>query len=141
MSPLAAITSKSSQFDDDQIVSDEIVGHLLQAGAGAVFELLDRFSPPQRANFSMFCYRKAHLHQIGRAIAATCDEDTLVAAWGATLGSAIFRQSRERIDEPRSVTPQRAKITLAKRQPLDANALVMLKDEVEDTGEPVEFAA
>jgi hypothetical protein len=84
---------------------------------------------------------KAHLHQIGRAIAATCDEDTLVAAWGATLGSAIFRQSRERIDEPRSVTPQRAKITLAKRQPLDANALVMLKDEVEDTGEPVEFAA
>jgi hypothetical protein len=142
MSPLHAPTPKPPQFVDDQIVSDELVGRLLRAGAGAVFELLDRFSPPERANLAMFCYHKAHLHQVGRAIAATCDEDTLIMAWGTTLGSAIFQQSRERIDEVRSVTPQRAKITLAKCLPFDAKAFVMLNGEVEDIDEPVvEFAA
>jgi hypothetical protein len=53
----------------------------------AVFSLLDQFSPVERANLAVFCYRKAHLNRVGLAIAATCDRDTLIAAWGI---DAIF---------------------------------------------------
>src|SRR3954462_65483 len=96
MRTLPAIAPTPPQVDDDQAVSDELVGRLLQAGTGAVFELLDRFSPMERANLAMFCYRKTHLHRLGLAIAATCDEDILIAAWGTTIGQTVYQQSRER---------------------------------------------
>jgi hypothetical protein len=140
------LTSIPPRVDDDQRACEELVGNLLRSGEGAVFELLDRFSPLDRANLALFCYRKAHLHGIGLAVAATCDEEILIAALGTVLGTVIFHQSRERAPAPRSVSiPQHRKITLARSQPVDANALALLQDEVDEpeaSDEPVaEFAA
>jgi hypothetical protein len=63
----------------------------------------------------MFCYRKSHLHRIGLAIAATCNEGVLVQTWGTALGQALYAQSREAPPEQpqRPAGHHRSKITLA----------------------------
>src|SRR5262249_296250 len=105
MRTLPALTPITPQLDDDQMVPEELVGRLYQLGESAVLDLLVGLSPTERANLAMFCYRKAHLHRTGLAIAATCDRDTLIQAWGTALGQALFAQSRER------ATPHRVPLT------------------------------
>ena len=111
----AASPPAPTRLDDDAVVPEELVGRLLHASESAIFALLDEFSPPERANLAMFCYRKTHLRPIGLAIAATCDQSTLVQAWGTGLGRALFTQSRERDAAPEGVPGhRRSKITLAR---------------------------
>jgi hypothetical protein len=114
MRTLPAIAPTAPQLDDDQMVPEELVGRLYRLGESAVLDLLAGLSPTERANLAMFCYRKAHLHRTGLAIAATCDRDTLIQAWGTALGQAIFVQSRERAAPDRVTVSRRSKITLAR---------------------------
>jgi hypothetical protein len=114
MKTLPAYARAALQLDDDQVVPEELVGRLYSATEGAVMDLLDRFTLSERANLAMFCYRKAHLHGIGLAIAATCDRSTLETVWGTALGQALYAQSRERPAEPPRPSGQRSKITLAR---------------------------
>src|SRR5262245_35095965 len=114
MRTLTTAAPTASQLDDDQRVPEELVGRLYRAGEGGVMELLAGLSLRDRANLAMFCYRKSHLRRTGLAIAATCDQSTLVLAWGTALGQAIFAQSRERPAETESLsTVRRPKVTLA----------------------------
>jgi hypothetical protein len=83
------------QLDDDQAVPDDLVGRLYDAGESGVADAVAEFSQEQRANLAMFFYRRTHLHQVGLAIAATCDRTALVQAWGTALGQALFAQSHE----------------------------------------------
>jgi hypothetical protein len=83
------------QLDDDQIVPDDLVGRLYDAGESGVADAVAEFSQEQRANLAMFFYRRTHLHQVGLAIAATCDRTALVQAWGTALGQALFTQAHE----------------------------------------------
>jgi hypothetical protein len=107
-------------WNDDHGVPDELVGRLYRAGENSVLELTATFSPRERANLAAFCYRKTHLHGIGLAIAATCDQDTLMQVLGTALGTVMFGQSRERPQPVRSYGSHRAKITLAKLSSLDS---------------------
>lgn len=43
---------------------------------------------------ALFCYRRAHLHGMSLAIAATCSERDLVEQ-GGIVGSTLFAMSRE----------------------------------------------
>jgi hypothetical protein len=114
MKTLTAQTPATPQFEDDMAVPDELIGRLHRATEITLIDLLDKFSPSERANLAMFCYRKAHLRRTGLAIAATCDLPDLVRQWGAVLGHAIFAQSREGNREPDPVrVSHRQKITLA----------------------------
>ena len=107
------------QFDDDQIVPEELVGRLYRSG-GDVADVVSGLSLCQRANLAMFFYRKSHLHRIELAIAATCDHPSLVRAWGGVLGQALFDRSREGIVQPaHQPGPRRNKITLAKSAAFD----------------------
>ena len=83
------------QIDDDQAVPEDLIGRLYNASESAVFDMLPELSLQDRAYLAMFCYRKSHLHRIGLAIAATCDENVLVQTWGTALGQTLFAQSRE----------------------------------------------
>jgi hypothetical protein len=104
-----------SALDDDALVPEELIGRLLQASESAILDLSQEFEPTDRANLAMFCYRKAHLRQIGLSIAATCELSTLVQAWGTGLGRALYTQSRERTAAPEGVPGhRRPKITLAR---------------------------
>src|ERR1700680_798271 len=118
--PAVAPVAPLAAWSDDNEVPDELVGRLYRAGEAAVHELTATFSPRERANLAAFCYRKTHLHGIGLAIAATCDQDTLMQVLGNALGAAMFGQSRERPQPVRSYGSHRAKITLAKLTSLDS---------------------
>lgn len=113
MKPLPA-SGPAPQIDDDQEVPEELIGRLYRATESSVFDMLPDLSLQDRAYLAMFCYRKSHLHRIGLAIAATCDENVLVQTWGTALGQTLFAQSREAPPAPHRPPGQhRSKITLA----------------------------
>ena len=116
----------AQKINDDQLVPDDLIARLYSANERAVFDMLPELSLQDRAYLAMFCYRKSHLHRIGLAIAATCDETALVATWGTALGQTLYAQSREKPAAPlRAPGPHRAKITLAS---LGANPFAPLDD-------------
>ena len=97
--------------DDVCPVSDELLGELCRADDLFVPGFVSTLAPDIRALLALFCYRRCHLHSMGLAIAATCDEDDLVWA-GQGVGKFLFASSRE---ESPPVVPEtgRRKITLA----------------------------
>jgi hypothetical protein len=95
-------------------VREELLGELYRASKLGLPVLLSTVAPDIRVLLALFCYRRSHLHTIGLAIAADCDEDELVRS-GGPVGAALFAKSRES-PQPRPVAShyaQRRKITLA----------------------------
>jgi hypothetical protein len=113
MKTLPALAPTAPQLNDDQVVPEELVGRLYRASDGGVADVVAGLSLSQRANLAMFFYRKSHLHQIGLAIAATCDHPSLVQAWGGVLGQACSIGRARASCSPRP-SQRRNKITLAK---------------------------
>jgi hypothetical protein len=121
------------QLDDDHAVSEDLIGRLYRATENTVFDLLPELSLQDRAYLAMFCYRKSHLHRIGLAIAATCDESVLVQTWGTALGQTLYAQSREAPPAPpRQPGQHRSKITLAT---LTGTAPAAFDDDDEDAAD------
>jgi hypothetical protein len=92
---------------DDCPVPAELIGQLYRSSPHGIADLIAGLSMRRRANLATFCYGRAHLREIGLAIAATCDLEPLVDA-GGRAGNFLFEQSREiRIEEkPRSWSKQ-----------------------------------
>jgi hypothetical protein len=106
--------SARSEFADDVCpVRDELLGELHRANDLFIPGFVYGLAPDIRASLALFCYRRAHLHSMGLAIAASCDEDDLVWA-GGSVGAFIFTWTREaapqKVLSPRT---DRRKITLA----------------------------
>ena len=97
--------------DDVCPVSDELLGELCRANDLFVPCFVSTLAPDVRALLALFCYRRSHLHSMGLAIAAACDEDHLVWA-GQGVGKFLFASSREVSPAVVSET-KRSKITLA----------------------------
>jgi hypothetical protein len=115
MKNLSARSPATPQLDDDTFVPEELIGRLHRATETTLLDLMEKFTPQERANLAMFCYRKAHLRRIGLSIAATCDLPSLVQQWGTVLGQAIHAQSRDGGVDPDPVrVTHRPKITLAR---------------------------
>ena len=75
------------------------------------------FTPQNRANLAAFCYGRAHLHDIGLTIAATCEFEELVAAAGS-VGHFLFEQSRELSSEGKPISfSKQMDVSLARRAP------------------------
>ena len=124
------------QIDDDQDVPEDLIGRLYRASESTVFDLLPELSLQDRAYLAMFCYRKSHLHRIGLAIAATCDESVLVQTWGTALGQTLYAQSREAPPVPQRAPGQhRSKITLATLGGSSSWASADDEDEADDADE------
>jgi hypothetical protein len=106
-------SSRCELADDVCPVREELLGELYRANDLFVPDFVSTLAPDIRASLALFCYRRSHLHSIGLAIAASCDEDNLVWA-GGSVGAFIFTCSREAA--PQKVLSPRAdrrKITLA----------------------------
>jgi hypothetical protein len=99
-------------------LSDELVGRIYRAGPKRAGEEVAALSAAERANLAAFCYARAHLHEIGLAIAALCDLRELLDAAG-TAGSVLYAQSRSHVaaSDAAPVTRKRA-ITLARFAPM-----------------------
>jgi hypothetical protein len=99
-------------------ISDELLGRLYRVGAGGAEEATTALTVPERASLAAFCYTRAHLHEIGLALAATCDQRALLDAAGKA-DSTLYAQSRNRAQatEVAPVLKKRA-ISLAKLVPI-----------------------
>src|SRR5260221_6647113 len=108
-----SIATVALDGDDGPPVQDELIGRLYRSPRHGINELVSGLSTSRRGSLAAFCYSRAHLHDIGLAIAATCDLETLVAA-GGRAGNFLFEQSRGLPNEekPRSFS-KRAQASLA----------------------------
>jgi hypothetical protein len=103
-----------SEWNDEFVVSEELIGRLHRASESAVLEIVAPLSLAQRANLAAHCYRRAHLHAIGLTIASLCDQLTLVQMLGTAQGTVLYLQSRERNAEAaKTATSARSKVSLA----------------------------
>jgi hypothetical protein len=92
---------------------DEIIGRLHDCAPRSIDGLISNLPEGHRGNLAIFCYSRAHLHEVALAIAATCNLDALVHA-GGKPGTFLFEQSRQRPHiEPSHIGGRRAKISLA----------------------------
>jgi hypothetical protein len=101
--------------DDDVCpVHDELLGELYGASKLGLPALVATVPPSTRAMLALFCYHRSHLHSMGLAIAASCDEDDLVRL-GGRVGATLFTRSQEAPRPPplASHSANRRKITLA----------------------------
>jgi hypothetical protein len=95
-------------------VPDELIGRLYGAPMHRIDGLVSPLPSGPRGHLAAFCYGRAHLRDIGLAIAATCDLETLVNA-GGRAGNSLFAASRERpheVKQPFSWS-RRSRISLA----------------------------
>jgi hypothetical protein len=117
--------------DDDVCpVRDELLGKLYSASKHGLPDLIATVPPATRAMLALFCYHRSHLHSMGLAIAASCDEDDLVRL-GGRVGSTLYSRAQE-APQPAplaSHNANRRKITLA-TGPL--RQMVPLVDEPDD---------
>jgi hypothetical protein len=97
---------------DDCPITEEFVGRLVECRKHGIDTLVSDLSQTQRGRLAVFCYRRAHLHDVGLAIAATCELEALIDASGKA-GHFLFAQSRERPEPMGQLVPRRAKVTLA----------------------------
>lgn len=117
-------------FENDACpVGDEFLGSLYRASPHGLVELVETVSSDVRAMLALFCYRRAHLHSLSLAIAATCNERDLTEQ-GGTVGTALFAMSREApTANVASAATTRRSITLS-TAPL--STFVSLEDDLDD---------
>jgi hypothetical protein len=92
-------------------ISDDLLGQVYRAGPQGLEGLVADLAALQRSQLALFCYGRAHLRELGLAVAACCDQQSLVQVAGR-LGHVLYTQSRQR-PEPVKFTGGRAKISLA----------------------------
>lgn len=102
-----------SEWNDEFVVSEELIGRLHRASESTVMEIVAPLSPAHQANLAAYCYRRAHLHAVGLVIASLCDQLTLVQMLGTAQGTVLYLQSRERSAEAAKTTSARSKVSLA----------------------------
>src|SRR5271170_7062925 len=73
-------------------VSDELLGTLYRSSPHGLSELVTSVGSETRAILALYCYRRAHLQDIGLAIAAACLEADLV--WLGPAGAVLLSRSR-----------------------------------------------
>jgi hypothetical protein len=95
-------------------VEESLLGDLYRASPHGLHTLVETIPASVRAILAIYCYRRSHLADLGRAIASTCERRDLLIA-GGELGNAVFHQSRQAA----AIVPEkRRKITLSGGSPI-----------------------
>jgi hypothetical protein len=111
-------------------VSDDLLGVLYRSDKQGIAELVETVAPNIRVLLALFCYPRSHLHTMGLAIAATCEEEDLVR-FGGRVGAILYARSREapQLGSVPSHAAERRRITLA-TGPL--RQMIPLDDELDE---------
>ncbi len=130
------MSSSRIAFENDACpVGEDMLGSLYRASEHGLPQLVESVSSDVRAMLALFCYRRAHLHSMSLAIAATCNERDLVEQ-GGIVGKTLFAMSREAPSNApvASGYGNRRGITLSTK-PL--SAIVAFEDELDDEPEAI----
>ena len=119
---------------NDCPVSEELIGQLYRSSQDGIHELVSGLSANRRGSLAAFCYGRAHLRDIGLAIAATCDLETLVAV-GGRAGNFLFDQSRELSTVEKRRWSRHGNISLGPIGPISASRSPMMDDDDDDDDE------
>ena len=84
---------------DECPCSSTLLGALYRATPDQHEGVIESIPLDVRAVVALYCYRRAHLQEIGLAIAATCEESDL-RFHGQSAGSALFHRARQIHQEP-----------------------------------------
>ena len=96
-------------------VSEDMLGRLYRSGHDDLAGIVSTLPEIQRARLAVFCYGRAHLSDMGRVIASTCDHQVLVDV-ADQLGSVLYAQSRHLPAAAAAAVPwAHRKVTLASR--------------------------
>lgn len=124
-------SSRTSLDNDSCPIGDELLGSLYRASEHGLAQLVETVSGDVRAMLALFCYRRAHLHSMSLAIAATCSERDL-REQGGTVGTTLFALSREApAEQAGSASGSRRAITLSTKP------LRVIPDMADDDSEPL----
>ena len=74
-------------------ISDELLGVLSRSNPHVLADLVTGVGPETRVMLALYCYRRAHLQEMGLSIAATCEEADLLSL--GAVGAMLFSRSRE----------------------------------------------
>jgi hypothetical protein len=101
-------------FENDACpVEDDLLGRLYRADRNGLPALVGSVPSELRAMLALYCYRRSHLHELGIAIAASCDERTLTIV-GGRAGATLHGLSRQApMARPATAAQQRRAITLS----------------------------
>lgn len=87
--------STHDSFENDACpVADELLGQMYRASEHGLQQLIGSVSGDVRAMLALFCYRRAHLHDLALAIASSCEQRELVEA-GGRAGSVLYALARQ----------------------------------------------
>lgn len=114
--------------EPDCPVSDELLGTIYRSHEHGLPALVATVSEELRARLAVFCYGRAHLRDIGLAIAASCTHGVLVAVAGPAVGGAVYSLSRAQPEEV-VLTRGKPKISLA----TNCGRKFVQDDELDDT--------
>lgn len=96
-------------------VPEDMLGRLYRSGHEDLAEIVSTLPEIQRARLAVFCYGRAHLSDMGRVIASTCNQQVLVDV-ADQLGSVLYAQSRHLPAAVAAAVPwAHRKVTLAAR--------------------------
>jgi hypothetical protein len=111
-------------------VPEMTLGSLYAAPKRDLAGILSKIPGLQRARLAVFCNARAHLREMGLAIAATCEKGDLVEVAGP-LGSILHAQSREQAEHLPEHNPRfrRRPISLATVTPTNLMPLDMDEEE------------
>ncbi|UTD26401.1 hypothetical protein [Bradyrhizobium sp. WD16] len=123
-------------FENDACpVEDDLLGRLYRADRNGLPALVVSVAPELRAMLALYCYRRSHLHELGIAIAGSCDERILTIV-GGRAGATLYALSRQApTSRPATAAQQRRAITLS-TAPLSSPPVF---DDIDD--EPVAASA
>lgn len=86
--------------EEDCPVPEHLLGQLYRAKAHGLDDLVATVPAKTRAMLALYCYRRAHLHSVGLAVAACCEEFDLEEI-GGHAGRVLFEQARQAPDKAR----------------------------------------
>jgi hypothetical protein len=105
MSPLSLSSSED--------ISEEMIERLYLTQQGIFTEFVSRMTERERADAAIAFYGRVHLREIGLAIAAKCERETLIEAAGKVMGDILFTQARSGMAVTSEPWSRKPKITLA----------------------------